>query len=55
MLKEFTIFHKPLEALENKKILINTINAYSYNVSQNDSLFKEALLNIDVLITDGIG
>jgi N-acetylglucosaminyldiphosphoundecaprenol N-acetyl-beta-D-mannosaminyltransferase len=55
MLKEFTIFDKSLEVLERKKLLINTINAYSYNLSQKDSLFKEALLNSDVLIPDGVG
>ena len=55
MIKEFTIFDKSLEILENKKLLINTINAYSYNVAQKDTLFKEALLNSDVLIPDGIG
>jgi len=55
MLKEFTIFDQSLEVLEHKKLLINTINAYSYNVSKKDALFKEALLNSDILIPDGIG
>tara|TARA_R110002167_G_scaffold25703_2_gene88964 strand:- start:4739 stop:5446 length:708 start_codon:yes stop_codon:yes gene_type:complete len=55
MLKEFTIFDNSLEELPNNKLLINTINAYSYNVSQKDALFKEALLNSDILIPDGVG
>jgi N-acetylglucosaminyldiphosphoundecaprenol N-acetyl-beta-D-mannosaminyltransferase len=55
MLKDFKIFDRTLEVLENKKLLINTINAYSYNVSQKDPLFKESLLSSDILIPDGIG
>lgn len=35
------------------KVLINTINAHSYNVAQKDSLFAEALKNGDYLIPDG--
>ncbi len=35
------------------KALINTINAHSFNVAQNDSLFAEALKNGDYLIPDG--
>ncbi len=37
------------------KILINTINAHSYNVAQEDEMFAEALKNGDVLIPDGAG
>lgn len=35
------------------KILINTINAYSYTVAQKDVLFAKALKNGDYLIPDG--
>jgi len=35
------------------KILINTINAHSYNTAQKDALFAEALQNGDYLIPDG--
>ena len=35
------------------KLLINTINAHSYNTAQKDALFAEALLQGDVLIPDG--
>lgn len=43
-----------LEALPDKKLLINTINAHSYNTAQKDKLFAEALENGDVLIPDGM-
>lgn len=35
------------------KVLINTINAHSYNVAQKDDVFAEALENGDYLIPDG--
>ena len=43
-----------LENLPDGKLLINTINAYSYNNARRDSLFEEALTKGDVLIPDGI-
>ena len=43
-----------LEALPDKKLLINTINAHSYNTALKDNLFAEALKNGDVLIPDGM-
>lgn len=43
-----------LSELPKRKLLINTINAHSYNVAQKDSLFAEALKNGDVLLPDGI-
>lgn len=45
---------KDLSSLPDKKLLINTINAHSYNTALKDNLFAEALLNGDVLIPDGI-
>ena len=57
----FTI--KDINLLKNKnalsnlpegKLLINTINAHSYNTALKDKLFSEALQNGDVLIPDGI-
>ena len=35
------------------KVLINTINAHSYNTAQKDELFAKALANGDYLIPDG--
>jgi len=42
-----------LENIPNGKVLVNTINAHSFNVSQTDDLFAEALKNGDYLIPDG--
>ena len=39
-----------LAALPEGKLLINTINAHSYNTARKDELFAEALTNGDVLI-----
>ena len=44
---------KELDSIPEGKVLINTINAHSYNVAQKDSLFAEALLGGDYLIPDG--
>lgn len=41
-----------LDALPDGKMMINTINAHSYNVAQRDELFAEAL-QADILIPDG--
>ncbi|MGM9724449.1 MAG: WecB/TagA/CpsF family glycosyltransferase [Prevotella sp.] len=42
-----------LAAIPQGKVLINTINAHSYNTAQKDELFAEALKNGDYLIPDG--
>lgn len=42
-----------LGALPKGKLLINTINAHSYNTALKDELFAEALMKGDVLIPDG--
>ncbi len=54
-LKELSILES-LGALNNipdGKVLINTINAHSFNVAQKDELFAEALAKGDYLIPDG--
>ena len=43
-----------LASLPEGKLLINTVNAHSYNTARKDSLFAEALMNGDVLIPDGV-
>ena len=43
-----------LADLPDGKLLINTINAFSYNNARKDALFEEALTKGDVLIPDGI-
>lgn len=44
---------KELEALPERKLLINTINAHSYNTALKDAFFAEALMKGDALIPDG--
>lgn len=54
-LKELKIVEskKELEALPEGKLLINTINAHSYNTALKDDFFAEALMKGDALIPDG--
>ena len=42
-----------LTTLPEGKLLINTINAHSYNTARKDAAFAEALLKGDALIPDG--
>lgn len=42
-----------LKGIGDGKMLINTINAHSYNTALKDSAFSEALMNGDALIPDG--
>lgn len=55
-LKELDILGSKAElaSLPEGKLLINTINAHSYNTARKDRLFAEALMNGDVLIPDGV-
>lgn len=43
-----------LQSLPQGKLLINTINAHSYNTARKDTLFAEALEGGDALIPDGM-
>lgn len=54
-LKDINILgsREELSRLPEGKLLINTINAHSYNTAQEDVVFAEALTNGDVLIPDG--
>ena len=54
-LKELNILEsrEDLRGLPEGKLLINTINAHSYNTARKDRFFAEALTNGDVLIPDG--
>lgn len=56
-IKELTLLKdkKALHRLPSGKLLINTINAHSFNVAQEDKEFSRALLQGDVLIPDGVG
>ena len=43
-----------LASLPEGKLLINTVNAHSFNTAKKDQLFADALTNGDVLIPDGV-
>lgn len=55
-LKTLTILGSKAElaSLPEGKLLINTINAHSFNTAKKDQLFAEALTNGDMLIPDGV-
>lgn len=55
-IKDLTILASwsKLATLPDGKLLINTINAHSFNTAQYDTLFAEALSKGDVLIPDGV-
>ncbi len=55
VLKDLTILNSKIDllSLPKKKLLINTINAHSYNTALKDSFFAEALTKGDILIPDG--
>ena len=54
MLQEYTLFNQPLESISHPKLLINTLNAHSFNTARKDDDFNKALLCSDVLLPDGI-
>ncbi|WP_010419262.1 WecB/TagA/CpsF family glycosyltransferase [Anaerophaga thermohalophila] len=54
-LGDYKIYDQALSGLSPNKLLINTINAHSYNTSLKDAEFTNALQNSDALIPDGIG
>ena len=54
LLSTFSIYSNTLAALPEGKLLINTINAHSFNIAQIDNDFAEALGKSDILLPDGI-
>jgi len=54
MIKDYSLYNKPLRVLPVSKLLITTINAHSYNLALKDVLFRKALMESDILIPDGI-
>jgi len=48
------LYSQSLSNLPNKKLLISTLNAYSFNIAQSDTIFQMALQQSDVLLPDGI-
>lgn len=54
-LLDFSIYRKDLHQIDwSKKMLINTINQYSFCIAQEDGAFKKALQGSDVLLPDGM-
>src|SRR5688500_16518159 len=52
----YPVFTGSLDSLpRNQKILVNTINQYSYCIAEKDADFKKSLVGSDVLLPDGIG
>jgi len=52
----YPIFSDKLERVKvENKILVSTINQYSYCIAEKDEEFKNALMNSDILLPDGIG
>lgn len=43
-----------LKTIPDGKVLINTINAYSYCIAQKDDIYKESLSKCDYLLPDGM-
>jgi len=54
MLQNFTLFNQPLNTIRPSKVLINTLNAHSFNTVLSDVEFHKALNDCDVLLPDGI-
>jgi N-acetylglucosaminyldiphosphoundecaprenol N-acetyl-beta-D-mannosaminyltransferase len=55
LVKKLTASPLTRDAMPDRKLLINTLNANSINVCLKDNLFREAILKSDVLLPDGVG
>jgi len=53
-ISELEFFNSALDDLPSKKVLINTLNAYCYDIAQEDSFYSQALISSDILLPDGI-
>lgn len=52
----YNIYSDDLEKITiDHKLIISTINPYSYLLAEKDKIFKEALLNSDIILPDGVG
>ncbi|RYY08058.1 MAG: glycosyltransferase [Sphingobacteriaceae bacterium] len=52
----YDLFSKSLDDLPKlPKLVINTINQYSFCLAEKDAEFKNALMQSDVLLPDGVG
>jgi Teichoic acid biosynthesis proteins len=55
MFHNYFLFNQSLHEMDQPKMLINTLNAHSYNMACEDEEFRNALQSSDVLLPDGIG
>lgn len=53
-LRRINLFDSDLNSLGSDKKLLSTLNAHSFNLIEDNDDFKEALLNSDVILPDGI-
>ncbi|TWJ04626.1 N-acetylglucosaminyldiphosphoundecaprenol N-acetyl-beta-D-mannosaminyltransferase [Mucilaginibacter frigoritolerans] len=52
----YNIFVDDLSVIPlDKKIVLNTINQYSYCIAEKDGEFRDALAQSDILLPDGVG
>lgn len=52
---EYKLFSGALQELDSsEKLLIDTINQYSYCIAEKDAGFKRALLEAEILLPDGV-
>jgi len=52
----YKLFIDDLKSISlDKRLVINTINPHSYIIAENDKNFKNALLDSDILLPDGVG
>jgi len=52
----YKLFIDNLESIKlDKRLIINTINPHSYIIAENDEIFKNTLLDSDILLPDGVG
>ena len=54
MLQNYTLFNQNLNDITQQKVLINTINAHSFNTLKQDETFNKALQASNILLPDGI-
>lgn len=54
ILSTFEFYNQGLSNLPLCKLLITTLNANCYNIAQLDLFYKNALVNSDIIIPDGI-
>jgi N-acetylglucosaminyldiphosphoundecaprenol N-acetyl-beta-D-mannosaminyltransferase len=54
LLSDKNIYNQDLKYLEDRKLVIDTINAHCFNLAQNDAEYAEALSKCDILLPDGV-